>query len=527
MTRTKFMPREHSISWLVPRRFTIYASPNIRRAALLCFLSLTLTAADLPVVATAQYDNARTGANLHELKLTPSTVGSPRFGKQLVFRVDGDVNAQPLYIPSVKIPGRGVHNVVYVATEHDSVYAFDASGTATEPLWVLHLTGPGVAPADAHTLSCSFIAPEAGIVSTPVIDPDSRTMYFIARTAEDTSGTTRYYQRLHAVDIATGAERPGSPVLIRAAVKGSALFGLTEREVTFNSVLESPRAALLLANGNVYIAWGSQCDAGDYYGWVLSYDTGTLRQTGIFNTAPDGGASAIWQAGAGMAADSDGSIYAITGNGPFGNRDYGDTVLKFAPGLKIRDSFTPSNQLRLKLTDRDLGSTGPVLLPDHLMLAGGKEGVVYLLDRNHLGQALQTISLAGGIFGAPAFWNNHIYYFASDDVLKEFALTNRRLSAQPEHQASDRFHNPGAIPVVSADGNHNGIVWIVLTKSMGQHGVEAVLQAYDAVNVSHLLYSSAKANENPGEALRLTMPLIADGRVYVPSHNGVYVYGLK
>ncbi len=499
----------------------------MNRIFLLALPALIVSAAELPVVATAQYDNARTGANLHESILTPSTVGSPRFGKQFVFSVDGDVNAQPLYIPSVAIPGKGSHNVVYVATEHDSVYAFEASGSSAEPLWVLHLTGPGVSPADAHTLGCSFIAPEAGIVSTPVIDTASRTMYFVARTAEDTAGTTRYYQRLHAIDIATGAERAGSPVIIRAAVKGSAFFGLIQREVTFHSVLENPRAALLLANGNVYIAWGSQCDAGDYYGWVLSYDARTLRQTGVFNTAPDGGASAIWQGGAGMAADNDGSLYAITGNGPFGARDYGDSVLKFTPRLEVRASFTPANQVRLKVTDRDLGSTGPVLLPGHLMLAGGKEGVVYLLDRNHLGQPLQTVPLAGEIFGAPAFWNNRIYYFASDDVLKEFAFANERISAQPEHQSSQHFHNPGAIPVISADGDRNGIVWIVLTKSMGQSDVHAVLQAYDGVDVGRLLYSSAKANENAGEALRLTMPLVANGRVYVPAHNGVYVYGLK
>jgi hypothetical protein len=352
-------------------------------------------------------------------------------------------------------------------------------------------------------------------------------MYFVARTAEDTVGATRYYQRLHAIDIATGAERPGSPVLIRAAVKRPAFFGLTENEVTFDAVLENPRAALLLAHGKIYIAWGSQCDTGSYYGWVLSYDAGTLRQTGVFNTAPDGGASAIWQSGAGMATDSDGNVYAITGNGPFGGRDYGDTVLKLAPQLQVRDSFTPSNQLRLRLTDRDLGSTGPVLLPGNLLLAGGKQGVVFLPDRNRLSQPLQTIELAGGIFGAPAFWNNRVYYFASDDVLKDFALTGGRLSPQPEHQAQQHFRNPGAIPVVSADGDRNGIVWIVLTKGIGQRGVDAELQAYDAADVSRRLYSSANAKENPGEALRFTMPLIADGRVYVPGRHAVYVYGLN
>src|SRR5579883_2219574 len=282
--------------------------------AMLMVCALAVCAAAQVTVPTAQYDNARTGANPHETALTPRNVNSAHFGRQFVMRVDGDVYAQPLYVPGLNIPGKGVHDVVFVATEHDSVYAFDAAGSPAEPLWQKSFLGPGVEPMPGNMTSCFFIQPEVGVTATPVIEMASKTMYVLARTKEH----NLFYQRLHALDITTGEERPGSGGNIRASVKrGSSLPLLGSSEVTFHAVLENPRAALLLANGNVYIAWGSSCDAGDYYGWVLAYDARTLQQKGVFNAAPVSGKAGIWQSDAGIAADAEGNVYAVTGNGKF------------------------------------------------------------------------------------------------------------------------------------------------------------------------------------------------------------------
>jgi hypothetical protein len=416
----------------------------------------------------------------------------------------------------------------------------------------VHLANPdqGIHPVDSHFLACSFISPEAGITPTPVIDAATRTMYALVRTFENPPGNQGHYvQRLHAIDIGTGLEKTGSPVRIHAAMKGSAFFGMSERDVEFDPQVENPRAALLLSRGQVYIAWGSSCDHGSYYGWVMAYDARSLRQTAVFNAAPDAGESAIWQGGAGLAADDEGNVYGVTGNGSFnapskGGRNFGDSVLKLGlkdAGIAVLDFFTPSTQMRMNWTDQDLGSTGPLLLPDqpgphrHLLLAAGKNGVIYLIDRDRMGKyqfisdshAVETVQTPGGLYGAGAYWNGHVYYFGSDNVLSDFALTNGRLSPQPVHQGNQRFRNPGAIPVVSANGARDGIVWVVRTKTAGQHEVEGVLQAYDASDVSQLLYNSEGTKDNPGQALRLTMPMIADGRVYVAAHDAVYVYALR
>jgi hypothetical protein len=300
----------------------------------------------------------------------------------------------------------------------------------------------------------------------------------------------------------------------------------------------------------VYIAWGSSCDHGSYYGWVLAYDARTLKQTSIFNTAPDAGESGIWQSDAGLAADTDGSVYAVTGNGKFtagsGGRDYGDSVLKLGlvgGTLAVRDYFTPFNQSRLNWNDDDLGSCGPVLLPDQagshprLLVAAGKNGVLYLIDRDRMGRyhsgsdthAVQSFKVAdSAIYGAPAYWNGHLFVFDSDDVLKDFPIVDGRLASTPAHRGTIKFKNPGAIPSISANGQKDGIVWIVLTRDYRERDVPATLQAYDASDVSHLLYTTEHdAYNTPGSALRFTIPSIANGRVYVGSRNMVYVFGLK
>jgi hypothetical protein len=309
---------------------------------------------------------------------------------------------------------------------------------------------------------------------------------------------------------------------------------------------------MLLVNGTIYIAWGSACDVGPYYGWVLGYDARTLRQTAVFNASPDAGESGIWQGDAGIAADPQGNVYAVTGNGKFtaasGGRDYGDSVLKLGfqkSGFSVLDYFTPFDESRLNRADDDLGSSGPVLLPDqpgphpHLIAVAGKEGLIYLVDRDRMGRyqsgsnshAVQTLKAAGtGAFGAPAFWNGHLYYFGSNDVLKDFTLENGRLSPQPVHQGGTRFKDPGAIPSISANGSKDGIVWLILTRGWRDrpHEHEAILEAYDAADIGGLLYTSAKlTRDGAGESLRFTIPTIAAGRVYVPVRSAVAVYGLR
>lgn len=506
-----------------------------------------------PLVTTAQYDNARTGANIQETILTPRNVGSAQFGKLFAIPVDGDVYAQPLFVPNLDIPGKGVHNVVFVATEHDSVYAFDAAGQPATPLWKVSFIKPeaGVRAVLASAVRCPFIAPELGITPTPVIDSSTRTMYVLVRTSElGNDGDPHYFQRLHALDITTGAERPGSPVLIRASFSSTTLFGLLRSDVNFHALLENPRAALLEANGTIYIAWGSSCDVGPYFGWIMAYDARTLKQKGVFNASPDAGESGIWQSDAGIAADTQGNVFAVTGNGKFsvlsGGRDYGDSVLKLGLNngtLALRDYFTPFNERKLNSTDDDLGSSGPVLLPDqpgahpHLLVVAGKAGVIYVIDRDRMGKyhggsdahAVTTINAAGtGAFGAPAYWNGHLFYFGSNDVLKDFAVEGGGVRPIPAHCGSYRFKDPGAIPSVSANGEKDGIVWVVITKGWRDSDVNAVLQAYDAADVSRLLYSSGHSvRDSNGLALRFTMPTIAAGRVYVGARSALYVYGLR
>lgn len=477
-------------------------------------------------MTTAQWDNARTGANLHETKLTPANVNARQFGKLFSLKVDGDVYAQPLYLPHVAIPGQGTHNVLFVATEHDSVYAFDADTASAEPLWHVNFLGSGTSTVEAGDVQCPFIQPEIGITPTPVIDLRTGTLYVLARTEEAGLLTSsRYVQRLHALAITTGVEKFGGPVELQAP--------------GFDGRRELPRAGLLLADGRVFMTWGSSCDVGPYHGWVMAYDKGTLKQTGVLNTSPGAGESGIWQADNGPAADERGNVYAATGNGKFnvtsGGRDYGDSVLKLKVDngtLLVRDYFTPSNQEALNARDADVGSGGPMLIPGtRLLVMGGKNGALYVLDRDHMGHyqsggnshAIQTLIPGKGIYSAPAYWNGHVYILASDDFLSDFVLDRGRLPEQPTARGGRRFANPGATPAVSADGAKNGIVWVLETRVWNDFGKRpAVLHAFDATDIGHELYSSGQN----GPALRFTVPTVANGRVYVGTKGEVDVYGL-
>src|SRR5579884_181225 len=501
-------------------------------------------------VLTSQYDNARTGANTAETALTPANVNVGSFGRQFRWLVDGDVYAQPLYLRGVDISGKGRHDVVFIATEHDSVYAFDAAGQPLEPLWHKSFVGGNVETIPDRAVMCPFIAPEIGITSTPVIDAASGTLYVLVRTRERGDGSWLYYQRLHALDVHSGAERSGSPVLIRASVesRNGGFLGMFSGAVTFNAFKENPRAALTLANGQVWLTWASSCDYGPYHGWVLTYDAHTLRQTGAFNTSPEDSESGIWAGDSGPAVDEAGNFYVSTGNGTFdadrGGRDYGDTVLKLrlgSGGLAALDFFTPFNQARLNGSDNDLGSGGVVVLPDqagahpHLLVAVGKEGVIYLLDRDRMGHfhagsdahAVQTVRLSGGMYSAPAYWNGRVYFLASHDVLKAFALQNGRMSTAAVSEAAGPFHEPGATPSISANGLRNGIVWAI--ESHGWRPAEpATLHAWDATDLRRELYNSRQnfGRDAAGAALRFTIPTVAGGRVYVGAKGQVDVYGL-
>jgi len=499
-------------------------------------LAIALTGLlQVPVVGqvlTVQYDNARTGATLMEATLTPTNVSASRFGKLFTLNVDGDVYTQPLYIPHVEIPGKGVHDVIYVATEHDSVYAFDAAGQPSEPLWhVSFLNDSGVTTVPAGATNCPFISPEVGITPTPVIDRQTGTIYVLARTKESQGllRGARYVQRLHALAITTGSEKFGGPIEIEAA--------------GFDPLRELPRAGLLLSRDQVYLTWASSCDVRPYHGWVMAYGAHTLKQTAAFNTSPGADAAGIWHSDNGPAADASGHVYVVTGNGKFdvdaGGHDYGDSVLKLRLSgnqLAVADYFTPGNQALMDAKDLDFGSGGPVLVPDQpgqrapLLIVGGKDGVVYVLNRDVLRPSIQSLKLGGGLYGSPAYWNGHLYFLARRDTLKDFAFDHGKLADTPVASGTQALGDFGATPVVSANGTRDGIVWLIQTKAWNDWGTEkpAVLHAYEAANVARELYNSEQnaPRDRAGMAVRFTVPTIANGRVYVPAKRQVTVYGL-
>jgi len=500
---------------------------------------------------TSQHDNARTGANLKETILTPANVNAGSFGKIFSYKVDGDVYAQPLYLPHVTLPDKSVHNIVFVATEHDSVYAFDADGQTVAPLWHVNFRGSGVTPVPARDVGCPLITPEIGITPTPVIDPGTGTLYVLVRTKERQGPPKgeRYVQRLHALAVTSGTEKFGGPVEIKARVKGLGAAS-SGGFIDFDPLRQLPRAALLLAGGTVYLTWGSSCDVDPYHGWAMAYDARTLAQTGVFNASPDAEKGGIWQGDTGPAADTDGNVFVVTGNGRFSagapsGRDFGDSILKLTlnnHSLGVADFFTPFNQAELNANDYDLGSGGPVLLPDqpgphrHLLIAGGKGGGIYVIDRDRMGRyhagddshAVQVIGKTQGIYSAPAYWNQHVFFISSDDVLKDYRLDHGRLSTAPVVQGTTRFNDPGATPIVSANGNTNGIVWVLRSKGWRAPDRPAVLYAFDAARVASELYNSEQnaARDRAGLALRFNSPMVGGGKVYVGVKGKVDVYGL-
>ena len=486
-------------------------------------------------VLTYHNDLARTGQNLNETILTPSTVRAGDFGPLFSDPVDGQVYGQPLYMWGLSIPGKGIHNVVFVVTEHDSVYAFDAdsnTGSNAAPLWHVSFINPagGVTTVPAENVVCKMIAPEIGITGTPVIDAETGTMYVVAMTLEGFGQT--YVHRLHALDVATGAEKPGSPVEIEASMPGR---GDGNTTVKFKPWLYKERPGLLLLNGVVYTSWSSHCDAGNYHGWVIGYDAKTLQRSAVYTSTPDWDWGSVWQSGAAPAADVNGNIYVVTGNGTFdagrGGSDLSDSVIKLstASGLSVADYFTPFNADLLGVKDLDLGSSGALLLPDsagnpqhpHLLVTAGKEGTIYLLDRDRMGnfqpgsdsQIVQSLPAAiGHLFGIAVYFNNTVYFAAANDAVKAFPVANGRLSEKPASQSAGPFPYLGSVPSVSANGSRDGVIWTI--ESNGLH-------AYDATNLATELYRGTV-----GSYIKFSTATIANGKVYVGSQNSLVAFGL-
>jgi hypothetical protein len=513
------------------------------QAATICLLGAGFAAG--AQMTTSQVDNARTGASLNETTLTPRNVNARQFGKLFSMKVDGDVYAQPLFLAGVQIPGKGKHDVVFIVTEHDSAYAFDAYGNPSAPLWQVSLLKDGGTTVPQGDVSCFFIQPEVGITSTPVIDARTGTLYVLARTKlGHLLSADEYHQQLHALAATNGAEKFGGPVEIQATVRGRG-DGSSGGNIAFGPLRENPRAALLLTNGTVYLSWASSCDVGPYHGWVMSYDAQTLKQKAVFNDSPDADDGGIWASDTGIAADKEGNVFLATGNGRFdaskGGRDYGDTLLKLdGRDLRVGDYFTPFNADQLNANDADLGSGGPLLLPDqpgphpHLALIAGKDPLIYVLDRDHLGHfqatdnshAVETIPTKGGIYGSMAYWNHNVFVLSDGDALRDYEVTAGKLKYKAASSFELRDH--AATPAISANGTKDAIVWVVSSKGWNSPDRTAVLYAVDASNIAHELYSSEQnpARDRAGLALRFNIPTIVNGHVYVGSKKEVDVYGL-
>jgi hypothetical protein len=525
------------------------SAPNTDDASAFSWLWNTPALADTPptpstvTVLTYHNDVARTGQNLEEKILTPANVNFYGFGKLGFLAVDGLVDAEPLYVSNLKVAGHA-HNVVFAATEHDSVYAFDADTLAQ--LWHVTVLGSNETPSDDR--NCGQVSPEIGITATPAIAYDGqRGIIYLVAMSKDNAGN--YFQRLHALDIATGVEISGSPTTIAARYPN--LKGGT----SFDPKQYKERASLLLIDGDVYTTWASHCDNGDYTGWIIGYNAATLQQANVLNVTPNGSAGAIWMSGAGPAADETGDIYLLDGNGTFDstlnssgfpiNGDFGNGFLKLSvDGAKfaVADYFDMHDTDAESRGDIDLGSGGALVLPDlkdaegntwQLAVGAGKDHRIYVVNRNSMGKfntqkdnAIYQVlnrALAGGIWSMPAYFQNTIYFGAVNDSLKAFSVENARLVPKPASQTSAVFAYPGTTPSISANATDDGIVWAVEAR-----GDDAgVLHAYDANDLSNELYNSNQAGMRDAFAdNKYITPMIANGKVFVGTRSGVMIFGL-
>src|ERR1700733_8105799 len=498
-------------------------------------------------VLTYKNDLSRSGQNLTESTLTLANVTTSSFGLLRVLPVDGKVDAQPLYVSQLSVSG-AMHSVVFAATENDSVYAFDANTGSI--LWQVSLLAAGETVSDVR--DCNQVVPEIGVTSTPVIDRSAGTHGTLFVVAMSKDAASNYHQRLHALDLTSGAELLGGPTEISAtsptAAGGVAMFVAGQYE---------ERAALLLLNGTVYTSWTSHCDIGPYFGWIIGYSESALSQSAVLNVAPNsgGGGPSIWMSGGGPAADSEGNIYLLTANGVFettldsngfpNQQDYGNSFLKLSTAggsLSVADYFTMYNEVAESSADTDLGSGGEMLLPDltastntvrHLVIGAGKDGNIYIVNRDSMGkfnpsgntQIWQQVSgaLLSSVFSTPAYFNGTVYYGDAGETLKAFAISGAKLIATPQSQSPSQFAYPGTAPSVSANGTSNAIVWA------HENANPAVLHAYDAANLAHEIYNSNQAAANRdhfGAGNKFITPTVADGKVFVGTTAGVAVFGL-
>ncbi len=520
------------------------------------FLAFAPAAPAQESVTTYHNDPYRTGLNPHETILKPSNVKSASFGKLFTQPVDGQVYTQPLYVPHLSVAG-GVHNVVFVATEHDSVYAFDADAYQA-PLWHVSFldSARGVTTVSVEDAGgCKQIAPEIGITDTPVIDLSTNTIYLTAMTKQVSGGSAQFFQELHALDLSSGTEKFGGPCTLGAMTPGVGDGGAMD---ILNPRSYKTRSGLALVNGVVYIAFTSHCDMnnwGIYHGWLIGYSAAAVtQQEGVFNVTPDGSEGSIWSSGDAPSVDGKGNLYVETSNGTFdadqGGQDYSSSILKLSGTgtsfLKVADYFTPSNQEDLSDHDQDVGSVGQILLPDtygsrahpHLLTGGDKTGEIYLLDRDHLGgyrkgkggsdavvQEFHAAALHNSqCFSTPACFNGFVYWSMVAQPLKSYRLTHGRYRTRVSSETPEKFAYPGCAPSVSSDGRRDGIVWAI------QPGKTAVLRAYDATNLTHELYNSARAAGGRDSAgspnNKFAPPTIINGKVYVPTSKSLVVYGL-
>lgn len=491
-------------------------------------------------VLTQHNDSLRTGANVNESILSPANVTVSKFGKLFTQPVDGIIVGQPLYVSNLLMPDGTTHNVVYVATQHNTVYAFDADSNRVgtpPPLWSVSLNNGGTSVPITDYGCTGTHYTEIGIMGTPVIDPGRTTLYVVAKTVAN----GQHFFTLHALSLLTGNEVLGGPANISGSVPSNT------GSVAFDPTVHMQRPALLLANGVLYIGFGSNgCDAYNYRGWLFAYDASTLQQLDVFMTTPNGKRGSIWQSGSGPAADVGGSVYVATANGTFdaatGGRDFGDSILKLgwtAGAFGLADYFTPYNQQDLANNDLDLGSGGPLLLPDqpglnaHELVAGGKEGTLYLIDRDNLGgfnptgdvEIIQSIPHAvyEELNGVPAYWNSNVYVAGDLDYIKQFGMVNGLLTQTPLSQSTMPFNGAGPASIsVSANGTSNGIVWAI------RHPTPALF-AFDATNLASKLYDSTLATSQRDKLVpipRFTIPTVNSGKVYIGGTTSLVAYGL-
>src|SRR5580700_6100239 len=497
-------------------------------------------------VTTYHNDIARTGQNTTETILTQANVNMTTFGLLRNLAVDGRVDAEPLYLSQLSVAGIA-HNVVFVVTEHDSAYAFDSDTGAQ--LWKVSLLGSGETPSDDR--ACGQVSPEIGVTSTPVIDRNAGAHGILYAVAMSKNAST-YFQRLHALDITTGAELEGGPVTVQATYPGTG-DNSSGGQVVFDPGQYKERAALLLLNGVIYISWASHCDFSPYTAWIMGYNERTLAQTSVLNLTPNGSEGSIWQSGGGLAADAQGNIYALIANGTFDTaldvngfpdqQDYGNGFVKVSTtggNLKVADYFNMSNTVNESGGDVDLGSGGPMVLPDlsfgtvgtlNLAVGAGKDGNLYVVNRNNMGKwnansnnVYQELpgALPNGVFGAPAYFNNTVYYCDVNSTLKSFSISSGKLSTTPV-QTGASFTYPGLLPSVSANGTSNGIAWGI------ENTGNAVLHAFPANNLTQELYNSDQASngrDHFGSGNKFITPMIADGKVFAATTNSVAVFGL-